>query len=51
MRRLIRRVENAVLDVYEFWANTWYYLLKRHSPANAIDLARKTLPMRRAGRW
>lgn len=50
MRRLIRRAENAVLDVYEFWANIIYYLGKGHHPRQAFSLARDTLPVQRSGR-
>lgn len=47
MHKFIRRIEHAVLDAYDFFANTCYYLCKKNSPSNAIDLARKTLPVRR----
>lgn len=47
MRSLIRRAENAVINVYEFWANVCYYLGKGHHPSQAISLARDTLPARR----
>lgn len=50
LRQKLRRAENAVLDAFEFWANVWFYLGRGHCPRNAITLARKTLPVRRAGR-
>lgn len=44
MRRLIRRIEKAVLDGYNFICNTAYYLEQGHSLGKAIDLASVTLP-------
>lgn len=45
MRRLINRIESAIVRSYEFASNVrYYYFERRNSLRDAIELARITLP-------
>lgn len=44
MRRLIRRIEKAVVGAHDFLCNTWYWWDRGFSLPKAISLARDTLP-------
>lgn len=45
MRRLINRIERAILRCYEFASNvSYYYFERRNSLRDAIEPARITLP-------
>ncbi len=46
MRKLIRRIDAALVRVHDFICNTSYYLSLGYGLAQAISLAKVTLPPR-----
>lgn len=46
MRRLIKRIETALVRIHDFIGNTSYYLGRGYGLMQAISLARITLPPR-----